>query len=373
MQTVSARWNPALATDHGLISKVNVLYGGSVVAEDIPFVDGSVTVDRGSDVRRQLSLTIADPADFPLTETARYGVYGQTLYVESGITYLDGSSELVPCGLFVITQVSGSIHTGPLSITAVGQEILLKRAVFETATSTKGFASAAAFIGTQIAAVVPGASFVNASTNGAGAIATKTWDVGQDVWSALVEVANSVGAELYCDANGTFRLVDVPNIDAAVPVWDVSAGEYGVMVSAEMTTTSDDVFNRVIASGENTEENKPPVSATATITTGPLRYGGPFGKVTKTYQSSLITNGSQAAQTANALLRKYQAPNRSVTLGTIPNPALEAGDCIRVNYGDTAPAPPELHLVQSFTVPLSVGSSGGFTIQTVSGKDDNDE
>jgi len=373
MQSVSAKWAPALANDHGLVSKVSVLYDGSVVAEDIAFTDGSVSVDRGSDVRRSLSLSIADPAEFPTTETARYGVYGQTIYVESGITYLDGSTELVPCGLFVVTQVSGNIHTGPLTVTAVGQEILLKRAVFETATSTKGFASAAAFIGTQIAAAIPGASFVNASTSGATALATKTWDPGAEVWSALVEVANSVGAELYCDANGTFRLVDVPNIDTAVPVWDVSAGEMGVMVSAEMTLTADDVYNRVVASGENAEDNKPPVSAEAKITTGPLRYGGPFGKVTKTYQSSLITSTTQAQATANALLRRYQAPNRSVTLGTIPNPALEAGDCIRVNYGDSAPVPPELHLVQSFTVPLNVEGSADFTIQTVSGRDDDTE
>ena len=87
----------------------------------------------------------------------------------------------------------------------------------------------------------------------------------------------------------------------------------------------------------------------------------------------LFRSSTQAQATANALLRRYQAPNRSVTLGTIPNPALEAGDCIRVNYGDSAPVPPELHLVQSFTVPLNVEGSADFTIQTVSGKDADTE
>lgn len=372
MQPVSARWGPALATDHGLATRVNVLYDGALVAEDIPFVDGSISVDRGSDVRRSLSLTIANPADFPTSETALYGVYGQTLYVESGITYLDGSSELVPCGHFVITQVSGNIHTGPLTITATGLEILLKRAVFETATSTRGFANAAAFINTQLQAVIPGVSFVDASSAGSSSLATKTWDAGQEVWPALVEVATSVGAELYCDANGSFRLVDIPDIETAVPVWDVSAGEYGVMVSADMAVTADEVYNRVVVSGENTEDDTPPVSAEAKITTGPLRYGGPFGKVTKAYSSSLITSGSQAYATAIALLRKYQAPNRTVTLSTIPNPALEAGDCIRVDYGDTAPVPAELHLVQSFSVPLSVDGNASFTIETVSGREENE-
>lgn len=371
MQPVSARWIPALATDHGLTTKVTVLYDGLVVAENIDFVDGSVSVDRGSDVRRTLSLSIADPRDFPLEETARYGVYGQSLFVESGITYLDGTSELVPCGHFYITSISGNVHTGPLNITAVGPEILLKRAIFETATSTKGSPTASAFIAAQIGLAAPGASFVDASTAGATPVAVKTWEAGDEVWSALTEVATSVGAELFCDANGTFRLADIPNVDTASPVWDVSAGEYGVMVSAEAELSGDDVFNRVIVTGENAEENAPPVQAVATVTTGPLRYGGPFGKVTKTYSSSLVTNTGQAGEVAAALLRKYRSPNRRVSLSTIPNPALDAGDCIRVVYGDSAPLPPELHMVQSFTVPLNAGSEG-FTIETVSGRDDGE-
>lgn len=369
MLSVSSKWARALTADHGLAVKVNALYGGSVVAQDIPFVDGAVRVDRGSDVRRSLSLAIAAPASFPFGPTDRYGVYGQRLYVERGIRYIDGSTELVPLGQFVITNVSGNIHTGPLTIAAAGQEILLKRTLFETATSTSGYASAAAFIAFHIPNALPGASFVNASTNGATAIATKTWDSGTDVWTALTEVATSVGAELFCDAYGTFRLVNVPDVATASPVWDVTTGSRGVMVSADVSLSSDDVFNRVVASGENAEDNTPPVRATATITdpADPLRYGGPFGKVTKAYSSSLITNASKAQSAANAQLSKYRAPNRTVNLSTVPNPALDAGDCIRVNYGPGIS--PELHIVQSFSVPLST-ENGAFTIATVGGRDE---
>ncbi|WP_328546786.1 DUF5047 domain-containing protein [Streptomyces platensis] len=372
MQSVSSKWLPALTTDHGLSTKVNVLYNGSIVAEDIAFSDGSVSVDRGSDVRRSLSISIADPAQFPVNATDKFAVYGQRLYVETGIQYLDGSVERVPAGTFVITSVSGNIHTGPLSITASGLEILLKRALWDSATSTKPYANAAAFLAFHIPDTIPGASFVNASTNGAvTALATKTWDANTDKWSAMREVADSVGCELFCDAAGTFRLVDIPDpLNVAVtPVWDVSTGDYGVMVSATMELTSDGVFNRVVVSGENSADNKPAVKATATITatSDPLYYGGPYGRVTKAYSSSLVTSTAQAQATANALLAKYRAPNRTVTLEAVPNAALDAGDRIRVNYG--AAALPEIHVVHSFSIPLSV-AGGGFTINTVSGKAD---
>jgi hypothetical protein len=370
--SVSAKWARALTTSHGLVSKVNALYGGSLVAEGIPFVSGSVKVDRGSETRRSLSLTVADPRQFPRTETDLFGVYGQQLYVERGIQYLDGSTESVPLGTFVITNVSGDVHTGPLSIEAAGLEILLKRALFGSATSTKGISNAAAFISAQILDTIPTAGFVDRSSSGGQVLATKTWDAGTDKWAALTEVALSVGAELFCDAYGTFVLADIPSVKDSNPtvVWDVSAGESGVMVSAEQSLSSDEVYNRVTVVGENSEDNKPPVSATVSITdsTDPLRYGGPFGKVVKRVSSSLVTTNSQANAMALALLRKGRAPNRSVSVSAVPNPALDAGDWIRVDYGPGIL--PELHLVNAFEVPLS-SDGGAFTIDTIGGRDED--
>ncbi|MEU9560348.1 phage tail protein, partial [Streptomyces fumanus] len=122
--------------------------------------------------------------------------------------------------------------------------------------------------------------------------------------------------------------------------------------------------------GENAAENTPPVRGVAAITDtrDPLYYGGPFGRVTKSVSSSLVTTQVQATNMAKALLAKYRAPNRSVSLETVPNVALEAGDRIRVNYGSAAL--PEIHVVQSFDVPLSV-TNGAFNIATVAGKDDD--
>jgi len=332
-----------------------------------------VKVDRGSDVRRSLSLTIPDPKSFPVASTDIFSVYGQRLYVESGVQYLDGSFERVPLGTFVITSVSGNIHTGPLTVQASGLELLLKRELWDSATSTTAYSSASAFLAFHIPDTIPGATFVDASTSGATtALATKTWDALTDKWTAMRELADSVGCELYCDANGTFRLVDIPDPMALTlaPVWTVNTGEGGVMVSATMQVSADGVYNRVVVTGENTADNKPAVKAHASILdiSDPLYFGGPFGKVTKTYSSSLVTSTTQAAATAVALLAKYRAPNRSVTLETVPNPALDAGDCILVNYGDAYL--PELHLVHSFDIPLNVGG-GGFSIATIGGKADD--
>jgi hypothetical protein len=369
MLTTSARWARALTGSHGLAVKVNALYNGAVTKEGVAFTDGAVSVDRGSETRRSLSLTIPNPRDFPFNPTDTYGVYGQRLYVERGIRYLDGSTELVPLGTFVITNVSGNIHTGPLTLTGSGLEVLVKRSRYETAAST-GARSANAFVEATLVEAIPGASFVSTATSGTRVLPSKTWEADTDRWSAIKDVATSIGAEVYCDAYGTFRMVDVPDPDIlGSPVWTVDAGERGVMVAADLSVSSDDVFNRIVVTGENAEENAPLVTGMATITdtTDPLYYGGPFGKVVKRVASSLVTTTAQALTMAQALLRKYRQANRSVSLSAVPNPALDAGDWIRADYGPGLAK--ELYLVQSFTIPLSV-SGGATTIETVNGRTD---
>ncbi len=369
MHDVSERWAPALASSHGIEIQVDILYGGTTVAENIPIVDGSVSVDRGSDVRRSLSLTVPDPSVFPRVETDPYAPYGQQLYVRRGVRYLDGSVEWVPLGFFVLEEIEGDVHTGPLSIVAPGLESLIQAQPFLTATSTHLAPDVNTFLFTQLNEVIPGVSYEDrTATAGSSPIATASWDMDADRWSALQQVARSHGCELFVDTQGTFVLADIPDPLTATIDWTVNAGDGGVMVSAERGLSADGVFNRVVARGGNVSDNVPPVSAAATVTDAldPLRYGGPFGRRTYSYQSELIVDVVQAQRTADALLRAVRAPNSTLTVESVPNPALDAGDCIRVVYGNGRP--PELHIVQSFTVPLTVG--GAFEIKTRSGREE---
>lgn len=370
MHEVTPEFLPALATDHGMMSRVDVIYDGATVAEDIPFVGGSVSVDGTSDTRRSLTLTIPDPSVFPDSETDPYAVYGQQLYAQRGIQYINGDTEWVPLGFFVITGVEGDVHTGPLTVQAAGLEFLVKAAPFETATSTGAAISPAAFIRAQLEEVIPTVAFVDQSTSGTTGLAFATWDADASRWDALMDVARSIGCDLFVNATGTFILRDLPDIDTpgAGTVWNVDAGEGGVLVAAEKSLTAEDVYNRVIVRGENASDDVPPVYGTATITDvkDPLRYGGPFGRRVKSYSSNLVVNTSQAQGTANALLRSYRAPNKTVRLSTVPNPALDAGDRIRVSYGNGMD--PELYLVKSFTISLDT-TSGEFNIDTLSGKE----
>ena len=361
MYSVSDRWAPALASSHGVAVQVDLLYDGAVVQRNIRITDGMVTVDRGAEVRRSLRLSLPDPSVLPELPTDFFSPFGYQLYVQRGIRYLDGSVEMVPLGYFAIQSISGDLRTGPLEIQAPGLESLIQQAPFEVAVSTSGAQTAAAFIATQLAAVDPSLDLVDTSSGGASLLPRVTYDAGTDRWKTLREVATSVGAELFVSADGTFVLADIPEPSDEF-VWTVAARE--TLVAASAGWSADGVYNRVVVYGENVSESAPPVYAIAEISDSadPLHVGGPFGLRVYTHRSNLVTTTLQAEALASRLLPQVSALHRSVRVSSVPNPALDAGDRIRVVYGSR---PPELHTVQRFDVPLRPG--GDFVIETASG------
>ena len=365
MYDVSAQWAPALATAHGAETRVDVYYDGDLAAADIPITGGSVTVDRGSAVRRTATVTVPGGDSFPDTATDPLAPYGTRLHIRQGLRYVSGEVEWVSLGRFVITGVSGDVHTGPLTLTAPGLEALCQQP-WDVAASTSGYATAAAFIAARLAALAPDLPFVDTSTHGADPLPRLTYDAGGDQWADLRALAVALGAELYVDADGTARLVDLPDpSNPGAPVWDISAGANGILVSANKSLTREDVYNRVVVVGENATEGTA-VWAESVLSdpTNPLRWDGPLGRRTKHIRSSAITTTLGAQTTANVVLPLVSAPNRSVSVSTVPNAALDAGDCFRVDYGGLRDA--DLYIAQRFSVPLG-DDSGEFRIDAMGG------
>jgi len=366
MQSVTPRFLQALASSHGAASDIDALLGLTLLLGDVPIEDGTVTADRGSDVRYALSLTVADPGLLPSEATDPLAPYGQTLHPRVGITYTDGSVETVPCGVHVITDVSGDRDLGPVTITAKGREVLVQAAKFSASWDTRGYGSHAAAITAAVTVALPGVAVSDRTTHDR-APAYRVWATGDDRWTACRELAKAIGGECYFDAVGTLVIADLPPAPGdATPVWDVAAGPGGVQVSASWSLTSDGLHNGVRASGQNSTDNVPPVTSLVVDTspTSPTRWDGPLGQRLLVYESPLLVSSGDCTVAAEALLRQALGAGTAVDLETAPNPALEPGDCIRTVYLDGTRT---LHIVQSVTIPLA---DGGCTIRTLSKADD---
>ena len=358
--TVTARFLQTIVEDHVPVTEV-VLFRTDGGVETLDHTGGSVSVDRGSQCRRTCTVTLADLTLIPRTPTDKLSISGAQLRISRGVQ-VGEYTETVPLGVFRVDEVSGDPDEGPVTINGKSLECIVADDKFTAPYKASGNAVAA--ITALIVRSLPAAEVVNLATD--AAIGPRTFDIEGDPWAAVTEVAAAIGAEVYCDADGVFTIAELPDLASVTPVWTISAGEGGAYVSANRGMSADGVFNGVLARGENTETAAVPVSALVVDTTdgSPTLWGGPFGKRPMFYSSATLTTTLLCTNAATLKLRAAVAPNASADISSLPNPALEPGDVLRIVYPDGTK---ELHQVQSFSVPLEVG--GSFVIQTISAKE----
>lgn len=91
--------------------------------------------------------------------------------------------------------------------------------------------------------------------------------------------------------------------------------------------TDEGIYNQVVVRSFDTTQQV--VLATAEVTDGPLRYGGPFGRIPFFASSEFITNESQAQDYADLMLPKVSSvPATPYMIQCLPDPRREVGDVV---------------------------------------------
>jgi len=359
---VSDRFLARLAEGYTYITRVT-LFTTSGQVLDMPHTGGSVVVDRSQAIRRTCTVTGCDTSIIPITAADQVSTYGARLRIEAGVDYGDGTQELVPLGLFRLDSNGGDPTLGPVTLTGKDPSAIVDDDLFTAPYTASGTVVGA--ITALILRSIPDAEISSTITD--APIGARTWNIGDSPWSAAQEIASAAGAEVYVNADGVFTIAVLPDVLSQPPVWTIAAGEGGVYISATRQMSSDNVFNGVLAQGEDAGSAAPPVSALVVDDDpgSPTYWDGPYGHRPTVYSSSVLTTTSACLNAGRQQLAAARAPNSSGDLSSLPNPALAEGDVLRVLHpGGLA----ELHQAAAFTVPLAVG--GDFPITSISAKED---
>jgi hypothetical protein len=358
MWPVSARWDPALRRTYRPAARATI-----IPPQGAPFearlISWSVTADRNSQTRRTLRAVLAPEAPRGLTGVTTKGGY---LQLDVGIDYGDGSRELVPQGRFRLDSENSERPAGGIALEGYGAEKSVADDAF-LVPRTERNSSALDLIETLLLESVPSASVIRRTSRDA-AVPYTTWE--RDRWKAIDgddgSLARAVGVEVWADGYGRFVISDVPTL-ADPPAWTVDAGRGGVLVSSASSTSTDGVYNVVVASGDAGNGTVPvgPVIVQDGDPTSPTRVSGPFGRRVRHYSSPLLTAMDQAHTAARSLLDNSLGLSTSLSFTSVPNPALEPGDVVRVAPGD---GPPELHVIDRITL----SSTGAMSCDTRSTK-----
>lgn len=181
----------------------------------------------------------------------------------------------------------------------------------------------------------------------------RTIIVEEDRYQAIRDIVRAGGQIMFWDGAGRLQIRPAPDATAA-PLWELAAGENGVLIDASRTLSRQGVRNIVVARGEGADMSEPVQSIAADMSpSSPTYVHGPFGPVPRFYSSPLISTEEQAFKAAAALLGNSLGMAFDVGLTAVCNPAVRPWDCVRVTYdsGDR-----EVHVMDTATVPLLASS-----------------
>jgi len=361
MQSRSAVFDATVAGSHQLLVRADIVTNGKTVAKGLPVAGGSVTANRTQLSRRTCSATISDPAYTPTGVAADLlAPYGNEIRLWRGAVTVTGP-ELICIGTFGIRSVTfdDGVFKG-ISVTGIDRCKRLEETRFPFPRTSPPASSAVEQMKTLLREVVPWAEVRVDPDVIDASLPQVTWP--QSRTQALIDLASSLGCEVFADPYGDFIVQPQPSPNDP-PVFNVTGGPGGVLIGARHDLTRDSVFNGIVARGSTTSAGGASIVSdlvTDDDRTSPTFWGGPFGKVVGFYDSALFVDHDQANNAARAMLVNNTGAARSINYSTVVNPALEPGDVVQVVHPDTGVV--ERHLQDSITIPLD--AAGVMTAQT---------
>lgn len=334
MRPVSAQFLRTITGSHTAIFRAHVVAAGqtgvSPAGTEVPILGGDVQLSAANDIRSTLELQIDGAGLWPDESTDLLAPYGNELFIERGVAYGGGATEWVSLGYFRINNVEqDDAPDGPIRVSGTDR---MSGIVDAKLTNVRQYA----------AAVTNGAMLSDLVLDAYGA-AVIEWDdddvrtapigrtiiVEEDRYAKIKEHVTGLGKIAYFDYRGIL-LVRTP-ASADDPVWTVSRGAGGVLVSAGRSLSREGVYNGVLAVGEALDTEPPARGLAVDSGAGsPTLWGGAFGKVPRVFSSPLLTTDAQARLAAATVLRRSLGLPYNVDFTAVPNPALEPDDPIAV-------------------------------------------
>lgn len=383
MRPVSDQWATTVRTSHPVTSNVEAWLNGAP-GRTVPITGGQITYDLSAREQRRVTMTVPlygpdgfrwDPGADP---THPLATNGQRLKISVGVLHPDRTPELMNQGFYLISSVTTNEEDG--LITVQGSDLmqlmteskifLASDSVYPLPTDThltaidKLMWPALHSPSLNDVKILPTAFDTLPIFTIGGTVSIRD---GADRMEHIDRITASWPARSYVDDEG--RLHFALPIEEAKPVPDVR-------ITADRTTstltghghTQDRrrPYNAVKVLGQSSTDGQILGQARAFKQTGPLSVRGPYGWVTRWYQSDMISSNAHAAQVAATLLREGLLLGRTEQVTCVPDPAIELGDTVAVTTTATGTF---TGLCTSITLPLT-SSGGAMTLDVTNMPDD---
>lgn len=328
----------------------------------LPVVAGVVTDDATSLIRRSVELVIADPALSVTSVQDLLAPYGAELRITVGHSYPDGSYDMIPQGVFLITDTdtttTGSEGAQGLRVVGEDRARYIVDATFPGPRRPVGN-TVADEIRTLVADAMPAINL--------GPMADETGDntpMSQATYNDLDRARNIVNLMKSINAELIFRVGDgapvlrpEPELTATTPaVWLVNEGPDGVKTAGQHGLSRGNLYNGILVVGERADGTEAAsYFAIDNNSNSPTMWGGLFGqKPAPEFRSPFLRTVGSCQQRGEKIIRSWSGQGWTLSVDSAPNYALQSGDCIQVQHND---GKVRRHLISRVTIPLTVDTA----------------
>ncbi|KRD36801.1 hypothetical protein ASE27_10115 [Oerskovia sp. Root918] len=326
-------------TTQGDRLEVHAWRGGVLVAQDLDVSDWSLAHDADRQVQGQATITVGDPDGTlaPWGMSDPLGPGGSRLQ----ITWVSGlSGSRVPLGWWRIRRPdpqetwqaynsSGTLMrvAGGGSVTVQADEetstAVMSRLDAEVVTAPTCVAEVRRLL-QDVCPVVALEGVIDGPVPG-------SLVYGDGRLDAVEDLLATINATYRMGPDGAMEIVPVAGIG---PVWTLAGGEDGVLVQTVRSLSDDGVYNAVISTGQTPEGS--PLVGRAVIASGPLAWGGPFGKVPLYHRSIATTQLGVQADAQSTLDARVASGEVDLAVTCLTHPALQLNDRVIVIAATTA-------------------------------------
>jgi hypothetical protein len=358
MYPVSDDFKTVIRKSH--VSKVKVeiydIANGSIISTASP-VSGEVTIDSRRSIRRQCSLEFVD-TDGTLVPTDKTSSillpYNREIKIYRGVVFADGTEELIPLGVFIVTSVEIADAANGRRITVMGSDrsLRVQRAKFTNHSFSidEGTAKEVA-IANMLKDRYPSIKTEFPATNQVTPIIYPTLDQSSDPWKESIAIAESAGMDLYFDENGICRMRPIPDPDLGEPVETYEDNVDSVLIQLNRSLSTDESYNYVIFTGEGTNLSIGVLGEAWDDNPASPTYRYTYGEVPLFKSSPKVLTVAEAEEAARAELRKVLGASERITWDAIVNPAHDVYDLVKIVR--TPSGVNSILMIDAITIPLS--------------------
>lgn len=323
----------AIRSSVSITYTVDASLGAQPVVSGLQPTGGSITDTTKPGVRRVLNLELApEPGLFDLLAPV-----GMTLTVTAHVRLTDRSTVDIPMGVFDVDSEKMSEGGGSLSLTAPDKWARLQRARFIGPAPSYPNVSVVEQIILMIRDALGPLEPVIVRTNSRARMAPVVWEKYRD--KAIIGLARDIGCWVYFDRNGVATIADLQSAGEAAD-WLVDSSATGVLTELDRERSRANTFNVVVVESSASDGAAFPLQYVwDNDPTSPTYAGvdpvhgigvGPFGVVPYYHDTPLPLDANAAWHTGYSILLRVSGLASQVSLGQVPNPAVDAFDVLDV-------------------------------------------